>query len=50
VPRVRTQTVCVANNTDVYLITGATLNSTLKSGATGTEDFSGGSCMNCGAL
>ena len=26
------QTVCVANNTDVYLITGTTLNTTLTSG------------------
>ena len=42
------QTVCVANNTDVYLITGTTLNTTLKSGATGFASFSGGSCENCG--
>ena len=44
------QTVCVANNTDVYLITGTTLNSTLTSGATGSESFSGGSCENCGVV
>ena len=44
------QTVCVANNTDVYLITGSTLNSTLTSGATTTQRFSGGSCMNCGVV
>lgn len=44
------QTVCVANNTDVYLITGTTLNSSLKSGATGRESFSGGSCQNCGVV
>ncbi len=44
------QTVCVANNTDVYLITGSTLNKTLTSGATGDESFSGGSCMNCGVV
>lgn len=29
------ETVCVANNTDVYLISGATLNSTLTSGSSG---------------
>ncbi|MHB8380833.1 MAG: hypothetical protein ACYDC3_00630 [Candidatus Binataceae bacterium] len=44
------QTVCVANNTDVYLINGTTLTSTLTSGATGTESFSGGSCENCGVV
>lgn len=44
------QTVCVANNTDVYLISGTTLNSTLTSGAMGTEPFSGGACMNCGVV
>jgi hypothetical protein len=42
------ETVCTANNTDVYLITGSTLNTTLTSGATGTASFSGGSCNNCG--
>jgi hypothetical protein len=41
-------TVCTANNTDVYLITGSTLNKTLTSGATGSAGFSGGSCENCG--
>jgi hypothetical protein len=44
------QTVCVANNTDVYLINGTTLASTLTSGATGTQAFSGGSCSNCGVV
>ncbi len=44
------QTVCVANNTDVYLISGTTLNRTLTSGAIGTEPFSGGACMNCGVV
>src|SRR5712692_5259701 len=43
-------TVCVGNNTDVFLITGTTLNSTLTSGATSTESFSGGSCTNCGVV
>jgi hypothetical protein len=44
------ESVCVANNTDVYLITGTTLKDTLKSGATGEESFSGGSCENCGVV
>src|SRR4029077_14086657 len=42
------ETVCTANNTDVYLITGTTLNTTLSSGANTRADFSGGSCFNCG--
>jgi hypothetical protein len=42
------QTVCVGNNTDVYLITGTTLTSTLASGASAFASFSGGSCQNCG--
>ena len=42
------ETVCVANNTDVYLITGSTLNTTLTSGSTGFASFSGGTCKNCG--
>jgi hypothetical protein len=45
------QTVCVANNTDVYLINGTTLMApTLTSGATDTQDFSGGPCSNCGVV
>jgi hypothetical protein len=40
--------VCTANNTDVYLFSGTTLNSTLTSGGTGTINFSGGICTNCG--
>lgn len=40
--------VCVGNNTDVYLITGSTLSKTLTSGSTGDASFSGGSCFNCG--
>ncbi|MGH7814178.1 MAG: hypothetical protein ACREQI_09275 [Candidatus Binataceae bacterium] len=43
-------TVCVANNTDVYLINGSTLTSTLTSGATNSESFSGGGCENCGVV
>jgi hypothetical protein len=42
------QTVCVANNTDVYLITGTTLNTTLSSGSNNFASFSGGSFNNCG--
>jgi hypothetical protein len=42
------QTVCVANNTDVYLVTGTTLTNTLTSGSNGFASFSGGSCNNCG--
>ncbi len=44
------QTVCVANNTDVYLINGTTLTSTLTSGATSSQSFSGGDCENCGVV
>jgi hypothetical protein len=42
------QTVCTANNTDVYLLTGTTLGTTLTSGGSGRIGFSGGSCTNCG--
>lgn len=42
------ETVCTANNTDVYLISGTTLNRTLTSGAGGLVGFSGGDCENCG--
>ena len=44
------QSVCVANSTDVYLINGTTLASTLTSGATSSQGFSGGDCMNCGVV
>jgi len=44
------QTVCVANTTDVYLVTGSTLTNTLASGATTIQTFSGGSCENCGVV
>ena len=43
-------TVCTGNNTDVFLINGTTLSSTVTSGATASEHFSGGSCMNCGVV
>ena len=42
------QVVCTANNTDVYVIIGTTLNPTLASGGSGTISFSGGNCTNCG--
>ncbi len=42
------ETVCTANNTDVYLITGSTLNTTLTSAADTYAGFSGGDCENCG--
>jgi hypothetical protein len=42
------QTVCVANNNDVYLLSGSTLNTTLTSGSNVFASFSGGSCKNCG--
>ena len=42
------QTVCTANNTDVYLLTGTTLSSTLTSAGSGFIGFSGGICTNCG--
>jgi hypothetical protein len=44
------QTVCTANNNDVYLISGSppVLNTTLTSNLSGFASFSGGSCTNCG--
>lgn len=42
------ETVCVANNTDVYLINGSTAAPPLTSGGSGTISFSGGDCTNCG--
>ncbi len=41
------QTVCTANNTDVYLLKGTSLTKTLSSSGSGTVGFSGGSCTNC---
>jgi hypothetical protein len=45
---ITSEVVCTANNTDVYLITGTTLNTTLTSGANSFAGFSGGFCENCG--
>jgi hypothetical protein len=42
--------VCTGNNTDVFVINGSTLSNSLTSGATGTQGFSGGDCMNCGVV
>jgi hypothetical protein len=42
------ETVCSSNLTDVYLITGTTLNTTLSSDANQFAGFSGGSCETCG--
>jgi hypothetical protein len=42
------ETVCTANNTDVYVLSGATLRRTLTSSGSGSIGFSGGSCTNCG--
>jgi hypothetical protein len=41
-------TVCTANGTDVYLLSGTAIASTLTSGGSGLIRFSGGSCTNCG--
>jgi hypothetical protein len=40
--------VCVANNTDVYLLSGTSLTKTLASSSDVLTGFSGGSCNNCG--
>ena len=42
------QTVCTANNTDVYLVSGTTLTQTFTSSGSGLIRFSGGLCTNCG--
>jgi len=42
------ETVCVANNTDIYLLTGTALTKTLTSSSDTTAGFSGGDCQNCG--
>ena len=36
-----------SNGTDVYIVHGSTVNTTLTSGATSSESFSGGSCQTC---
>jgi hypothetical protein len=42
------QTVCVANNTHAYVITGTSAAAPLSSASNTTGSFSGGSCNNCG--
>jgi hypothetical protein len=42
------ESVCVANNTDVYHLSSTNSVTLLTSGATGSGGFSGGSCANCG--
>jgi len=42
------QTVCAANGTDVYVISGTTVSRTLTTGATAVQQFPGGTCRNCG--
>jgi hypothetical protein len=42
------QTVCTSNGTDIYLLSGTSLITTLTSGATGFAAFSGGICSTCG--
>jgi hypothetical protein len=43
-------TVCTGNDNKVFVINGSTLSSTVTSGATGTQSFTGGDCMNCGVV
>jgi len=42
------QSVCVANNTNVYLINGTSANSPITSQSNVKTSFSGGTCNNCG--
>ncbi|HKV53698.1 MAG TPA: right-handed parallel beta-helix repeat-containing protein [Candidatus Binataceae bacterium] len=42
------QTVCVANSSSVFVLSGSSVSQTLTSAASGTIDFSGGTCSNCG--
>jgi hypothetical protein len=42
------ETVCTANSTDIYKLTGSTLGATLTSSGIGQMSFSGGPCTNCG--
>ena len=41
------RTVCIGNDTDIYLISGSHLDSTLTSAGSGFARFSGGTCTNC---
>jgi hypothetical protein len=42
------QIVCSSNGTDVYILSGTSLLTTLTSGAAGFAEFSGGECETCG--
>jgi hypothetical protein len=42
------ETVCVSNGTNIYRITGSTINSTVTSLANNSLGFSGGDCETCG--
>jgi hypothetical protein len=39
--------VCIDNQTGVYIVSGTSIANTLTSGSNAYEDFSGGSCENC---
>jgi len=41
-------TVCTANNANIYLLSGTTLDSTLTSGGSAFINFFGATCTNCG--
>ena len=43
----RGQTVCIANDTDIYLVADAAIQSTLTSAGSGTARFSLGNCTDC---
>ncbi|HEX9120858.1 MAG TPA: hypothetical protein VF840_09995 [Terriglobales bacterium] len=43
-------TVCTANNTNIYLLSGTTLASTLTSGGSAFINFFSASCTNCGVV
>ena len=42
------ETVCTANGTDIYLITGSTINTTLTSGSNAVRPPGPTGCKNCG--
>ena len=41
------RTVCIGNDTDIYLLSGSHLDTTLTSAGSGFARFSGGTCTNC---
>jgi hypothetical protein len=44
------EAVCVANGTDIYLLSGSKIVATLTSGGSGFTQFSGGFCKTCGVV